>query len=117
MKKAVLFLVFLFALQITSAQSPLTQYKKVSKNTEMISYFDNGQIKEQGYFDAAGKLTGNWVKYDTTGKVLVQGVYSNGKKVGKWLFWEGNALREVDFAANKLAKMNVWTREEYLATH
>jgi antitoxin component YwqK of YwqJK toxin-antitoxin module len=117
MKNAVLFLVFLFALQITSAQNPSIEYKKVSKNTEMISYYENGLVKEQGYFDAAGKLTGNWVKYDAAGKVLVQGVYSNGKKVGKWLFWEGNTLREVDFADNKLAKMNLWTREEYLASH
>jgi len=36
-------------------------------------------------------------------------------KEGKWLFWDSNALKEVDFKANKLLKYHLWTKAEYLA--
>jgi hypothetical protein len=44
------------------------------------------------------------------------GNYVEGKKVGKWLFWSGNKLKEVDYIDSKIASVSEWTDKVQLAT-
>lgn len=115
MKNIILSLACLFLVTNAIGQVASKEIKKTNKSIEITNYYDNGQVKEHGFFNAAGKLDGHWIMYDTVGNVLVQGEYDNGMKVGKWLFWDANSLKEVDFKANKLLKYNQWTKEAYLA--
>jgi antitoxin component YwqK of YwqJK toxin-antitoxin module len=115
MKNIILSLAFLFLYTTAMGQVASKEIKNSSKTTEITTFYDNGQVKEHGYFNALGKLEGHWILYDTSGNILVQGEYNNGMKEGKWLFWDSNALKEVDFKANKLLKYHLWTKAEYLA--
>lgn len=115
MKNIVMTLVFLFAFSTLMAQETKKEIKKSQTNTELTTYYENGQVKTHGYFNNDNKLEGNWVLYDESGEMLVQGMYHDGMKVGTWLFWDHDNLKEAEFQANKLVQYNLWTKAEYLA--
>lgn len=112
MKSYILFFAFILSTSVIFSQEIIKE--KIS--TEKTTYYENGQICEHGFFNKNGQLTGNWIKYDKDGTVIVQGVFENGKKQGKWIFWEKNTLREVDFNNNQVVKYTQWSKTEYLAT-
>ncbi|WP_405385082.1 toxin-antitoxin system YwqK family antitoxin [Maribacter sp. LLG6340-A2] len=69
------------------------------------TYFHaNGEIAQQGYF-LNEKLEGEWKMYDEQGEKIAVGNYDNGLRTGKWLFWEGDILKEVNFDNNKIASV------------
>jgi hypothetical protein len=39
------------------------------------------------------------------------GNYHLGARTGKWFFWEGEALKEVDFINNKMAAITQWNNK------
>jgi len=39
------------------------------------------------------------------------GSYALGVKTGKWLFWQENTLKEVDFINNKMAAITQWNNK------
>lgn len=108
--------VILFVLIFSSYQ--LFSQEVINKNStiEKTTYYENGQICEHGFFNSEGQLTGNWIKYDTNGNVISQGVFKNGKKQGKWIFWDKNTLKEVDFDNNKVVNFTQWSKSDYIVT-
>ena len=62
-----------------------------------------------------GKLHGVWKSYDNDGKKLSIGTYENGRKVGKWLFWNGDSLKEVEFIDSKIMSVNKWNNKTKVA--
>ena len=74
------------------------------------TYFhDNGAIAQQGTF-MNGKLDGVWKAYDVNGKKISQGNYTSGEKSGKWFFWQGENLSEVDYSNNAIATVVTYKR-------
>lgn len=45
-------------------------------------YYDNGNLKSIGSYDANGNLTGQWKFYNESGKLEMAGNNKNGKKNG-----------------------------------
>jgi hypothetical protein len=45
------------------------------------------------------------------GNKLAMGNYHLGARTGKWFFWEGEALKEVDFINNKMAAITQWNNK------
>ena len=60
-----------------------------------------GSITEVSVFLSPGIIC-IWENKD--GSKKSRGNYVNGKKTGKWLFWNNNKLIEADFKDNKLIK-------------
>lgn len=110
MKKCIL---FLFALMITVVS--FGQQKrdlKLNKDTnliEVVYYHDNGVVSQTGFYTLDGKLQGDWLGFNTEGKKVVSANYDNGKKVGKWFYWNDKTLKEVDYNSNAIASVNEWT--------
>lgn len=109
MKKILAVLVML-SVTLTFAQ----ETKKVDVNkdgdlTVATYYHDNGAIEQQGTFNQDGKLHGIWTSYDLNGNKTMVGNYVNGKKVGKWLFWSGDSLKEVEYIDSRIASVSEWT--------
>ena len=46
---------------------------------------------------------------------VAKGNYEAGKKVGKWFFWEGDSLQEVDYIDSKIVSVNKWDNKTKLA--
>ncbi|TYB76097.1 nicotinic acid mononucleotide adenyltransferase [Bizionia gelidisalsuginis] len=116
MKKILVF-ALLLSVTFTSAQNE-TIHPKFEKQGDIILatyYHNNGEIAQKGYFNKANKLEGTWVSFNNKGTKQSIGQYTNGVKVGKWLFWKENSLREVDYNNNVIANVGEWKNKTHLA--
>ncbi|MBC8173571.1 MAG: hypothetical protein H7X71_06665 [Chitinophagales bacterium] len=66
--------------------------------TQIISYYDNGKIREMGYL-LKGKQEGCWCKYSETGNLLAKAYYNNGFKAGSWKIYanDGKLKYEITY--------------------
>lgn len=101
---------------ISFAQNERTLKLNQDTNTiDVVYYHDNGQISQTGAYTLDGKLHGEWLSFDTNGKKTVSATYENGKKAGKWFFWNDTTLKEVDYSNNAIASVNEWTNTSSVA--
>jgi len=117
MKKIFAILVMLSITFTFAQEKPKTDIKKDGDLTIATYYHDNGEVAQQGTFNKAGELHGVWTSYDVNGKKVTVGNYDNGQKAGKWLFWAGNSLREVDYKDSKIASVSEWTDKVQVAVN
>lgn len=92
-----------------SAQQPDPTFEWSNNMVRVINYHPNGTIAQERWFKD-GKLQGEWITFDVSGKRLASRQYDDGKRTGKWLFWSenGDALREITYADGKLQEMTEW---------
>lgn len=101
-------LVFAFALTTAVVFSQKEKEVKHNPETNLIetTYFhDNGEVSQEGTFDMAGKLHGEWVSFSETGDKVSMGSYSKGVRTGKWFFWGKDGVKEVEFSDNIIASV------------
>lgn len=104
MRKLVLFYFTFLITVISFAQQK--RDLKLNKDTnliEVVYYHDNGVVSQTGTYTLDGKLQGVWLSFDTEGKKIVSANYDNGKKVGKWYYWNNGTVKEVDYSNNAIA--------------
>lgn len=97
---------FLFSALAYAQDNKEAEYQKIDDLVKATYYHDNGLVSQEGFFNAEGQLHGLWVSYDSDGNKVTVGSYENGKKVGKWLFWLENSIREVDYVDSRIAGVN-----------
>lgn len=115
MKKVLVFLMVL-SVSFTYAQDKQQpKLEKKGKLTYATYYHDNGEISQTGTFNADGKVHGEWKSYDLNGNKTALGNYDNGVKVGKWFFWQGESLKEVDYIDSRIVSVNLWEGKTKLA--
>ena len=105
-----MFLAMLFSVCIY-AQDVKPTFEKMGKMVKATYFHDNGEIAQTGYL-LKDKLHGQWFMYDLNGKKIASGKYVNGVRQGKWFFWEGEILKEVDFEDNKIVGVKNWNSSE-----
>ncbi|WP_111684823.1 toxin-antitoxin system YwqK family antitoxin [Winogradskyella tangerina] len=113
-KLAVLFLMMCVSF-VYSQDTKEPKLEKIGDQTFITYYHDNGEISQTGMFNADGKVHGEWKSFDAEGNKLALGNYDNGKKVGKWFFWQGNSLKEVDYIDSKIVSVNQWDNKTKVA--
>ena len=106
MKNLLFFAALMMGLSL-AAQATDPTYKKEGDLVKVTFFHDNGAVSQTGFY-LAGKLHGEWKMFDVSGDKIAIGNYNLGAKTGKWFFWEGAALKEVDFINNKLATIRQW---------
>jgi len=84
---------------------------------EAVYYYEDGTVRQKGTYNLEGELHGEWVSYTTNGEKLSMGTYRNGKKHGKWFFWNKSMLREVDYNFNTIASVQEWKEAAELASY
>lgn len=109
MKKCILLLALLFSGMIF-AQEVKPVLESFGKKVKATYFFENGQVQQEGFFEN-GKLEGVWTSYDTNGNKKAVGNYDKGVKIGKWLFWNGNNLSEVDYSNSRIASVKTWKQD------
>lgn len=92
------------------------QYKAKGDLVEVTIYHDNGEIEQHGFFKDK-KLHGTWQFFNNEGKKLAVANYNQGKKTGKWLFWNNDTLKEVDYVNQKIASVNEWTEKTLVVSN
>ena len=112
MKKLVAILLLL-AVSFTYAQEKRELKLNKDKSLIEVTYFhENGEVSQTGFYTVEGKLHGEWLSFCQEGNKLVSAKYDNGKKVGKWFYWSGNTLKEVDYSNNAITSVNEWTSSD-----
>ena len=111
MKKLAIFIVIVSLAFTGYSQDNEPTFTKVDDMVKVTYYYDNGHVKTEGFFKDK-KLTGQWVTYDTTGKRIQLANYKDGKKVGTWLIWTKDGIREINYVNNKLISVH-FIKEEY----
>ncbi len=114
MKRLLVTLVFISSFVVSNSQNDHIEYNKQGDLIEATYYYEDGTIQQQGTFKD-GKLHGVWTSYDFEGNKLAMGNYENGKKVGKWLFWTKESLKEVDYLDSKILSVNEWSDKTKVA--
>jgi antitoxin component YwqK of YwqJK toxin-antitoxin module len=83
---------------LSFAQEINPKLEEVDGLVKATYYYDNGVVQQQGFFKD-GKLDGKWVSFDESGNKKAEAQYSNGEKVGKWMFWnQDNSVATVDYS-------------------
>jgi len=100
MKTVILFLALIFSFAV-NAQEIKPNFEKEGNLVKATYFHANGEVAQTGYF-LKGKLHGEWVMYNEEGQKMVAGSYTNGLKNGKWVYNEGEELREVAFINNRI---------------
>ncbi len=87
-----------------NAQEVEPKFEKVGEKVKATYFHANGEVSQQGFF-LNEKLEGKWTMFDENGERIAMGNYDKGVKTGKWLFWEGDTVKEVNFENNKIASV------------
>lgn len=116
MKTQILLLFFLVITVSSFAQQERDlELNEEAKVIEVTYYHDNGVVSQKGVYTLDGKLHGEWLSYDSEGNKIVAANYDNGKKVGKWFYWNNETLNEVDYTQNAIAKVVKWNQKTAIA--
>ncbi|KOS07360.1 membrane-binding protein [Flavobacterium akiainvivens] len=107
--KKIMFAAALLFTGVMTAQSAKAKHEIQDKMVKSTYYYDNGQVKQTGFYNN-GKLHGTWVGYNADGTKQSMGQYENGQKVGKWFFWTGSTLSEVDYSNSKIKDVKTWNQ-------
>ena len=75
---------------------------------EATLYHHNGSIAQTGFYTLDNKLQGEWISYDEKGNKTAIAKYDNGQKVGSWMFFQGESIKEVTYSNSRVAKVNTW---------
>ncbi|MEI6866183.1 nicotinic acid mononucleotide adenyltransferase [Flavicella sp.] len=119
--KKLLFIAVIFtslvisAQNITNIEAPKPVYEVEDGLVKVTNFYVTGEIREQGFYDAEKKLTGEWIQYNKTGKRTIVANYYKGVKVGKWLVWQGDKMLQVDYEQSRVANVSEWKGTSTLA--
>lgn len=109
MKKYIILIAILFT-GIAFAQDNGPKLEAVGELVKTTYYFENGKVQQEGFFKN-GKLEGTWTSFDENGNKMSVATYTNGEKTGKWLFWNGNKLNEVEYSNSRVASVKTWKQD------
>jgi antitoxin component YwqK of YwqJK toxin-antitoxin module len=104
MKNIISITLFLLFIVITNAQEVKPKFEKQNGLTKATYYYDNGAIKEVGFFKNE-KLHDKWISYNKEGDITTIAIYNNGKKDGKWYVVTNDSIKELTYKSNKLIKI------------
>jgi len=113
MKNLLILAVFFISIA-TFSQKQNTVFEKEG-NLVKASYFtEDGALEVQGFFKDR-KLDGQWTRFDSKGNKTKIAYYKEGKKVGKWLVWSDESLKEINYQNNAIASIQTWKSDSKLA--
>jgi len=105
MRASLFFIAILFSVLSVTAQKKQDKFVINDDLIQATLHHDNGVVAQTGFYNKKGELQGEWTSYNTEGAKTTIANYLNGEKVGTWLFFEGNKIKEVTYSNAKIAKV------------
>ncbi|MGA9588508.1 MAG: nicotinic acid mononucleotide adenyltransferase [Salegentibacter sp.] len=91
-------------------------FEKQGNLIKATFYYEDGSIRQEGTYKD-GKLHGEWISYDQEGNKNAIAEYTNGEKTGKWFFWSGEKLSEVNYENSRIVSVNTWKSDGTLVSN
>lgn len=114
MKNLIFFLLLGIGTMIAQEKETLKFYTQEGEFIKFSEYHQNGQLAQTGFL-LNGKNHGVWQSFDINGIKKSKGVFSKGKKVDRWFFWNNGELLEVDYKNNIVQNVVKWGKSELIA--
>jgi len=77
-------------------------------DTTLISYYDNGKVKEVLCFNESNRLDGTCVAYSPAGTQIGIASYRDGVKDGVWKIWRENGILAYEMYYENGQKTGKW---------
>jgi antitoxin component YwqK of YwqJK toxin-antitoxin module len=106
--KALLSLAVFLICAVGFSQEQKVDYKKINDDLIKATYYfaDNATvIEKEGFFNASGKLQGEWITYNLVGNKTAIANYEDGKKEGVWQYIKSDKVNFVTYKNNKIIKV------------
>jgi len=113
--KKILIIACITMISSLQAQKIKPLYEKEGNLVKVTNFYEDGKIKEQGYFKNK-VITGIWSTYDKAGNKTAMAKYKDGKKVGKWFIWSQDELKEINYKNNTITSVQSWKEDNKIAT-
>ena len=110
MKKTMLLFVTALVVQFSFAQQEKNnQYVANGDTIEATLYHDSGMVAQTGFYTKDNVLDGVWISYDAQGNTTAVASYDKGVKVGTWMFYQGDSIKQVSYQNSDIAEVKTWT--------
>ncbi len=116
MKNIITIVALIFSVTIF-AQEVKPTFEKQGDQIKGTFFYEDGTVRQQGFYNEKGVLHGKWKSFDATGKKIAAGQYSNGVKTGKWFFWNTDKLSEVSYTENKIVEVTTKMKTDNVAVN
>jgi antitoxin component YwqK of YwqJK toxin-antitoxin module len=70
------------------------EYGKDGKVINSFIYNDNGQKLSEGIVDESGRYNGKWKDFNSEGKIIAEGQYTENRRTGNWKFYNSSQKLE-----------------------
>lgn len=105
----------------TSGETHYVIYKFLDQDTiyNYDEFYINGSIHKKGQIKKNGKRVGKWYYYDEFGTISFSGSYKNGAKIGTWNYKDGSINWGIFIEKNNLYQINYpssWTKIDLVNT-
>jgi antitoxin component YwqK of YwqJK toxin-antitoxin module len=115
--KKIVFICALFVGIFATAQDTKPTTEKLDNGLIKVTYYHtNGVVAQEGTF-LDNKRHGEWISYNEQGTKTAKAEYNENQKTGKWFFWSGETLSEVDYSNNAIASVNTWVNKSAVASN
>ncbi len=101
MKQIIVTFLLIFVTSFAFAQEKEPTFEKQDDLVKATYYFDNGAVKEVGYFKG-DKLHSKWISYNKKGEKITVANYNMGKKDGTWYIVQNDSVKKLIYKDNKL---------------
>ena len=115
MKKILILALMLCTVVAFGQKAPEKVYNEDTNLIHAKYFHEDGSIRQTGTFTKEGKLQGEWITYNKEGEKTALAKYDNGNRVGKWFFWDGDKMKEVDYDQNKIINVTEWKTQDKVA--
>ena len=110
MMKKTMLLLLTFVVQFTFAQlHKNNQYVADGDTIKATLYHDNGMVAQTGFYTKYNVLDGHWISYDAQGNTTAVASYDKGVKVGTWMFYQGDSIKQVTYQNSDIAEVKTWS--------
>ena len=102
MKKILLIALMFLTFNSYSQIQSVWKFETKGDLQEVTLYYENGNIKNHGFYTEDGKLHASWESYYIDGSRKCYSTYNFGVKVGIWTYWDKNKITKVEYDNNKI---------------
>jgi len=89
---------------------------KTDTGFEVVKYYENGTVQENGFFDLNKNKTGCWVRYSESGSLIGEASFKNDKKDGDWKVYndKGQMIFYIKYKNGKREVSSTWNEQQGL---
>lgn len=117
--KKLLYILAILPLSLFAQEKTVTKYYDsgetkalytIGENqVSVTNFYENGAVKEKGYYNTKGNPDGVWTSFDANGNKSAQAYYVDGQKEGIWLHFDqsNKTVKQVTYSGDLAVNLEI----------